>query len=366
MKKQLVVTFTTFKGSRQYTLGQMARVVVLLVLVIFAASFFLSNWLLVEARDDLDTLSQTHQELATEYELMLGTQNFYQQELDSLAASLEAMVNQRQQVERERDSMKADRNRVLAERDELAKENIRMGELSASLAKIAVERDQLQAENTRIGELNLELDKDLSALSVGVTSLERVLNLPVTGERSDAYIDRLEVLASQRLFMLNSIPNGLPIQAVRISDKFGMRMHPIKKVRTLHAGIDYKAKIGTPVYATADGVVKLSGNRQSGYGKQIILQHNLGFSSSYNHLNKLLVKVGEFVHKGQKIAESGNTGRSTGPHLHYEIRFMDKPLDPAPFVTWNLANFDQIYNKVTGVKWASLKNLYPLNQSLQP
>jgi len=169
--------------------------------------------------------------------------------------------------------------------------------------------------------------------------------------------------ARERLFMLYGVPNGLPIQSTRINDRFGLRYHPILKKSTMHYGIDFKAAVGTAVYATADGVVEFAGyNEGSGYGHMVRLTHNLGFKTYYAHLQKVLVSPKQFVHKGQKIGLSGNSGRSTGPHLHYEVRHLYTALDPEPFMKWGLSNYASIFTAVEEVPWESLSAMYPLNQ----
>lgn len=134
----------------------------------------------------------------------------------------------------------------------------------------------------------------------------------------------------------------------------------------MHYGIDFKANRGTPVYATADGIVEFAGyHKSSGFGKLIILNHNFGFKTYFAHLDAVKVKNGDFISKGQLIGNSGNTGLSTGPHLHYEIRHLFTHIDPEPFLTWNITNFNTLFGKVKGVKWASLNEMYPLNQRTQ-
>ena len=314
LQKKLVITLTTARGSRQYTLGQLARYLLVLFLLMAVCSFFVSNLLLVKTTDDLLDLEQGIDSLTNQYELTLGTQQLQKGQLD---------------------------------------------QLSHTLQELTVERDQLQEENLRIGELNQTLDASLYGL-------EDLLGLPPSETMTPGKADELTVLANQRLFFLNNLPNGVPIQGIRVSDRFGMRMHPVHKKRVRHNGIDFKANTGTPVYATADGAVEYSGyHKQSGFGNLVILQHGLGFKTYYAHMSKLKVKSGSFVSKGQLIGLSGNTGISTGPHLHYEVRHLFTPIDPKPFIEWNISNFDSLFSNVKGVKWASLRKMYPLNQVLE-
>lgn len=117
----------------------------------------------------------------------------------------------------------------------------------------------------------------------------------------------------------------------RISSKFGMRLHPVLGVRKFHAGVDFASPTGTPIYATERGVVSKAGV-VGGYGNLIEIIHDDKFSSRYGHCSKLHVKTGDQVIKGQLIGEVGTTGRSTGPHLHFEIRIKGNPVDPLGYV----------------------------------
>ena len=104
-------------------------------------------------------------------------------------------------------------------------------------------------------------------------------------------------------------------------------MHPIHKVERHHDGIDVAAKKGTPVYATADGIVTHAGFN-GGYGRMIILEHPNSYVTRYGQLDTILVKVDQEVNRGDQIGTVGNSGLSTAPHLHFEIRLNDKPIDP--------------------------------------
>lgn len=129
----------------------------------------------------------------------------------------------------------------------------------------------------------------------------------------------------------NSMPFQRPLQAVRMSSPFGIRLHPIYRTERLHAGMDFAAPEGTPIRAAGSGVVQSAG-WGGGYGNLLIIDHGNQVTTRYAHLNEFLVQHGQPVVAGQIIAKSGNTGASTGPHLHYETRVKGEPKDPAAFL----------------------------------
>ena len=160
-------------------------------------------------------------------------------------------------------------------------------------------------------------------------------------------IDTASLTTLQRSFIMKFIPNGSPLNIpMKISGKYGRRYHPILNVYHIHTGIDIAAPFNTPVYATADGVVDwASAGDNGGYGKLIKISHSFGFRTYYAHLNDIKAQRGQFVKKGQLIALTGSSGRSTGPHLHYEIRFLGQPINPLNFVEWSMQNFSSIFEK---------------------
>ena len=154
-------------------------------------------------------------------------------------------------------------------------------------------------------------------------SLEEVQKKMVT--QSESY-DELKQLVKTKKEMLAAIPSIQPIankDLTRLASGFGFRMHPIYKIKKMHTGIDFTADRGTDIYATGNGVIEKAG-RMSGYGKVVIIDHGFGYKSLYAHCSKHMVKVGQKVKKGDVIALVGNTGVSTGPHVHYEVRKREK------------------------------------------
>lgn len=129
-----------------------------------------------------------------------------------------------------------------------------------------------------------------------------------------------------------AIPSVRPVDTLRFTSNYGIRSDPFNGSARMHAGVDIPGPVGTPVYATADGTVDRA-ERAGGYGNLVELDHGKGIQTRYGHLSRMLVAPGTHVTRGQLIALMGSTGRSTGPHLHYEVRMDGKAVNPAPFLT---------------------------------
>lgn len=133
--------------------------------------------------------------------------------------------------------------------------------------------------------------------------------------------------------LMASIPAVQPVDSRKLRGAisgFGYRIHPIYKIRKMHAGIDFTAPIGTPIYATGDGVVIAAGNER-GYGNRIMINHGYGYVTKYAHMSRFKSKKGQRVKRGDVIGYVGNTGASTGPHLHYEVFKNGKAVNPINF-----------------------------------
>ncbi|HYJ37063.1 MAG TPA: M23 family metallopeptidase [Chitinophagaceae bacterium] len=130
----------------------------------------------------------------------------------------------------------------------------------------------------------------------------------------------------------------------RLASGFGYRVDPVYKTVKFHAGLDFAAPLGTPIYATADGIVRVAGNQGNGYGNHVVLNHGYGYETLYGHMYRIGVKNGHRVKRGEIIGYVGSTGKSTGPHCHYEVHKNGRPLDPVYFFYNDLTpeQFDRI------------------------
>jgi len=214
----------------------------------------------------------------------------------------------------------------------------------------------LLEEHERLKQAVEEKERELAQISDELGTIEVMIGL-----ESDPALDihtRLDTAsqtALEKMFIMQSIPNGYPVEYKGKTSNFGYRQHPVMGQRAFHSGVDLRASMGTPVYATADGVIEWAAfHKSSGLGNLIIINHNFGFTTFYGHLDRVAVKAGDFVRKGDLIGYSGNTGLSSGPHLHYEVRHIQRRLNPEPFMQWTLNDYDSLFEKEGRVKWDSL------------
>ncbi|MDH5396739.1 MAG: M23 family metallopeptidase [Cyclobacteriaceae bacterium] len=167
--------------------------------------------------------------------------------------------------------------------------------------------------------------------------------------------EELEDLIENKEKLLAAIPAIQPVsnkELIRLASGYGMRYHPIYNMRKMHAGIDFSAPIGTPIYATADGKITLVKVSFRGYGKEIEIDHGFGFITKYAHMHDFNVKKGQMVKRGELIGYVGNTGLSTAPHLHYEVHRNGKKVNPVHYFFNDLSAEE--YEKV--IELASMEN----------
>ena len=151
--------------------------------------------------------------------------------------------------------------------------------------------------------------------------------------------DEIVELAKNQETRMENIPAIQPVlnkDLKRMASGYGWRVDPVYHIRRFHEGMDFTAPVGTDIFATGNGTVVYSGWRQ-GYGETVEIDHGFGYTTRYAHCSKRLVRVGQKVKRGDVIAKVGNTGKSTGPHLHYEVHYQGRPIDPRNFYFYDLS-----------------------------
>lgn len=222
-----------------------------------------------------------------------------------------------------------------------------------NLYRIYFEASPIPEAQRKVGFGGVNRYKDLegfnnSELIINTTKkLDVLMKQTVVQSKS---LDEIEYLVNDKEELLEAIPSIQPVKnedLKRMASGFGYRTDPFTKKRKMHYGMDFTAKRGTPVYASGNGVVKRADNRSSGYGRHIRIDHGFGYVSLYAHLNAYNVRVGEKVKRGDVIGFVGSTGRSVGPHLHYEILKNNQKINPLNFYYGNLSaeEFDIIVNQ---------------------
>ena len=155
--------------------------------------------------------------------------------------------------------------------------------------------------------------------------------LAVTAKSQDQIVQQ----AKDKENMLSAIPSIRPIRKLKKKIQhlsgFGYRTHPVFKRRKMHTGIDFGARKGTPIYATGDGKIVRVEYKRTGYGRNVVIDHGYGYKTLYGHMSKVKCKVGQKVKRGEVIGLVGNTGTSTSPHVHYEVIYKSKKINPLPF-----------------------------------
>ncbi len=239
-------------------------------------------------------------------------------------------------LEADRDALAGARRRVNEQLDALA---LRLGELQARMLRLDALGGRLVA---RSGLDATEFDFDAEPARGGVDAYPardaspRMLidDVARLGRLIDDRADKLTLLEQLLLEkeLRNEVePAGRPLDSGWVSARFGMRNDPFDGKRKFHHGIDFAARRGTPIRAVAAGVVVRSGP-VTGFGNLVEIKHGNGLVTRYAHCDKTLAKVGEVVRRGQIIATVGSSGRSTGPHLHFEVLRDGQPVDPAAYV----------------------------------
>jgi len=227
-------------------------------------------------------------------------------------------------------------------RDNISSMAVKLGEMQAqvirldSLGERIARLSGVNPPNNEANETNRKAGRGgpliLSSQPLSANELQREIDrlAEMVEQRRDT-LTALESQLMERRIKTTLLPTLVPIDADHVGSTFGHRLDPIAGVSALHEGVDFVADPGTRVIASAGGVV-LAAEYHPQYGNQIEIDHGNDFTSRYAHLSKINVKVGQIVKRGQAIGASGNTGRTTGPHLHFEVRFKGVAQNPQRFL----------------------------------
>ena len=218
-----------------------------------------------------------------------------------------------------------------------------IAERDNNLYRIYFEASPIPKEQRRAGFGGVNRYKDLegynsSEMIINTTKEIDILSKMLVVQSNS--LEEIQELAERKEELLAAIPSIQPVRKEdlkRMASGFGWRIDPFTKARKKHYGMDFSAVRGTPIYATGDGKVVRADNRASGYGNHIRIDHGFGYISLYAHMSKYNVKRGQKVKRGDIIGYVGNTGRSVGSHLHYEILKDNKKINPLNFYYGNLS-----------------------------
>lgn len=200
----------------------------------------------------------------------------------------------------------------------------------AELAKLQKLKKDADTKSAKLASIlkkqGIRLPRD-TAVGGPLIELKGGIDLPNSISALDESLDTLEKVRRAAY----SLPHGSPTPGKRISSRFGNRRDPFTRSIAVHSGLDFRASRGSGVYATASGTITKAG-RKGGYGKLVEIDHGGGITTRYAHLSRIKVKRGQRIKRGHRISNVGSTGRSTGPHLHYEVRRQGRVLNPISFV----------------------------------
>lgn len=185
-------------------------------------------------------------------------------------------------------------------------------------------------------------------LVASITNTLNNLNARIAAQKKS--YEQVEDLVKNKEQLLAHTPAIQPVSNKdlnRIASGFGYRIDPVYKTTKFHAGLDFSAPQGTPIYATADGTITTAGSTGNGYGNHVIINHGYGYETLYGHMVRVKVRNGESVKRGEVIGWVGSTGKSTGPHCHYEVHKNGEKIDPIYFFYNDLSpdQFDQLLKK---------------------
>jgi murein DD-endopeptidase MepM/ murein hydrolase activator NlpD len=307
VKDRLIITISDINGSKQYNVHEFIKQALLYIFLILIITAVATYFYIRMLNEKVDSLKEASRVLQIKNSELLSQQNLL-------------------------------KNKITESEDKLYSMNEKLREIEEA---VGIGPDINASFFDRV---------DMNVASIKAAQEANEKKIEAIKEESEKIIEQAKVTALQKAFLANGIPNGKILNYRRISSKFGYRTHPVTKRQDFHAGIDLSARRGTPIYAPASGVIEFA-SQKGAYGNFLLIAHAYGFKTAYGHLSGFAVESGQYISKGEVIGYVGNSGRSTGPHLHYEIRYLNKWVNPMPFMQWDAQDTDQITQTIKQVQW---------------
>lgn len=239
----------------------------------------------------------------------------------------------RMQYERSQEDLQLISGRVKDMETKLRQLEVRDNEVYRTIFEASPIPDSARQKQMEMEkEIRLVSSMDDNELAYSIFNTLNVISARI--ESQEKSYKEIEGMLRNKEKLLASTPAIQPVankDLKRVASGFGSRIDPVYKTIKFHAGLDFAAPQGTPIYATADGRVTTAGNTGNGYGNHVEINHGYGYETLYGHMFRIKVRSGQTVKRGEIIGWVGSTGKSTGPHLHYEVHKGGRPLDPIYF-----------------------------------
>lgn len=323
-KRQKLTFMVIPDANKQVVRFQLSSVVLLTALILFIAVALAAAAAIVLYNHSTDKVGKLQRQLAAstgQYEQIIAGKDKHIEDLQTEVAGLSDQAKSIQ------DKI-ADVSKLESELKQLT--GIESPDGGAAIAQADEGADEYAMDGEGAGGEELPVtDREIDDLVV--TTQDDFSNLADTIDRMVPRLEETKDIVRQMQAKLRVTPTIWPTDSRKITSPFGVRKDPFTHRARFHAGIDISGDTGDPVYASADGTVVDAG-RDSSHGNNIMVTHGNGVKTHYSHLSKILVKAGATVRKGDIIGLMGSTGRSTGPHLHYEIYVNGEHVDPKPYL----------------------------------
>ena len=212
----------------------------------------------------------------------------------------------------------------IEQKDKAVRTYAGMPDVDKDIRKLGIGGVSVHNPSNNLENLAPVISKEISELHLDIEKLSRQVNFEL------ASYETIYEKVKNDIDRIRHIPSIRPVNGGFLNSNFGYRQDPIDNVRRFHQGQDFAVPTGTPIFAPADGIVKRA-YYIGGFGNHIKLEHSSGYTTTFSHLSKIFVRHGQKIKRGDVIGETGNTGRSTAPHLHYEVHYRGTPKNPLDY-----------------------------------